>query len=111
MITAGADATTADIESSTNRNYVTDVQAGVISNTSGINTGDETTSSIKSKLGIIILSGSNTGDQDLSSYATNTSLSLKENASNKSSAAELVGAAPSDIHSNRAGGMRTGVHR
>jgi len=65
LITAGADATTADITPSTNRNYVTDVQAGVISNTSGINTGDETTSSIKSKLGITTLSGSNTGDQVL----------------------------------------------
>jgi hypothetical protein len=63
LITAGADATTADIEPSTNRNYITDVQAGVISNTSGINTGDETTSSIKSKLDITTLSGSNTGDQ------------------------------------------------
>ena len=63
LITAGADATTADITPSTDRNYVTDVQAGVISNTSGVNTGDETTSSIKSKLGITTLSGSNTGDQ------------------------------------------------
>ena len=63
LITAGSDATTADIAPSTDRNYVTDVQAGVISNTSGINTGDETTSSIKSKLGITTLSGSNTGDQ------------------------------------------------
>lgn len=63
LITAGADATTADITPSTDRNYVTDVQSGVISNTSGINTGDETTSSIKSKLGITTLSGSNTGDQ------------------------------------------------
>ena len=63
LITAGSDATTADITPSTDRNYVTDVQSGVISNTSGINTGDETTSSIKSKLGITTLSGSNTGDQ------------------------------------------------
>jgi hypothetical protein len=42
LVTAGADATTADIAPSTNRNYVTDVQAGVISNTSGTNTGDQT---------------------------------------------------------------------
>jgi hypothetical protein len=63
LITAGADATTADIAPSTDRNYVTDVQSGVISNTSGTNSGDETSSSIKSKLGITILSGSNTGDQ------------------------------------------------
>jgi uncharacterized protein (TIGR02145 family) len=63
LITAGSDATTADITPSTDRNYVTDVQSGVISNTSGINTGDETISSIQSKLGITMLSGSNTGDQ------------------------------------------------
>ena len=63
LITAGGDATTADIAPSTDRNYVTDVKADVLSNTSGTNTGDETTSSIKSKLGITTLSGSNTGDQ------------------------------------------------
>ena len=33
---------------------------------SGVNTGDETESTIKTKLGITTLSGSNTGDQDLS---------------------------------------------
>ena len=65
LITAGADATTADIAPSSDRNYVTDVQSGVISNTSGINTGDETTATIKSKLGISILSGFNTGDQTI----------------------------------------------
>ncbi len=42
FVTAGSDATTADIAPSTNRNYVTDTQAGVISNTSGVNTGDQT---------------------------------------------------------------------
>ena len=66
LITAGADATTADIAPSTDRNYVTDAQkAGVLSNTSGINTGDETTATIKTKLGITTLSGSNTGDQTI----------------------------------------------
>jgi hypothetical protein len=39
-----ANATTANISPSTNRNYVTDVQAGVLSNTSGTNTGDQTIS-------------------------------------------------------------------
>jgi hypothetical protein len=63
LVTAGADATTADIAAIANKNYVTDVQVGVISNTSGINTGDETSISIKSKLGITSLSGTNTGDQ------------------------------------------------
>ncbi len=42
LVTSGADATTADIAPSNNRNYVTDAQAGVLSNTSGINTGDQT---------------------------------------------------------------------
>jgi hypothetical protein len=66
LITAGADATTADIAPSADRNYVTDAQiAGVLSNTSGINTGDETTATIKTKLGITTLSGSNTGDQTI----------------------------------------------
>ena len=97
LVTSGADATTADIAPSMNRNYLTDVQSGVISNTSGINTGDETTNTIRTKLGITTLSGSNTGDQDLSSYATNTALALKENTSNKSTATDLGGASPSDI--------------
>jgi hypothetical protein len=59
------DATTANIAPSINRNYVTDVQSGVLSNTSGINTGDETISTIKSKLSITTLSGVNTGDQTI----------------------------------------------
>lgn len=65
LVTAGADATTADIAPSTNRNYVTDAQAGVLSNTSGTNTGDETATTIRTKLGITTLSGSNTGDQTI----------------------------------------------
>jgi hypothetical protein len=42
LVTAGADATTADIADSTNRRYVTDAQQTVIANTSGTNTGDQT---------------------------------------------------------------------
>lgn len=42
LITAGADATTADIADSTNKRYVTDAQLVVIGNTSGTNTGDQT---------------------------------------------------------------------
>jgi len=41
LVTAGADATTADIAASTDKNYVTDAQAVVIGNTSGANTGDQ----------------------------------------------------------------------
>lgn len=66
LVTGGLDATTADIADSTNKRYVTDAQLVVVGNTSGTNTGDETTSTIKTKLGITTLSGSNTGDQDLS---------------------------------------------
>jgi hypothetical protein len=42
LVTSGADATTADIAASTDKNYVTDAQAIVIGNTSGTNTGDQT---------------------------------------------------------------------
>jgi len=45
LVTAGADATTADIADSTNKRYVTDAQATVIGNTSGSNTGDNATNS------------------------------------------------------------------
>ena len=51
LVTAGADATTADIADSSNKRYVTDANLTVIGNTSGTNTGDETQSSILSKLG------------------------------------------------------------
>lgn len=42
LVTAGADATTADIADSANKRYVTDAQLTVIGNTSGTNTGDQT---------------------------------------------------------------------
>lgn len=41
LVTAGADATTADIADSTNKRYVTDANLTVINNTSGVNTGDQ----------------------------------------------------------------------
>jgi hypothetical protein len=42
LVTAGADATTADIADSSNKRYVTDAQLTVLGNTSGTNTGDQT---------------------------------------------------------------------
>lgn len=42
LVTSGADATTADIADSTDKRYVTDAQRTVIGNTSGTNTGDQT---------------------------------------------------------------------
>lgn len=44
LVTAGADATTADIADSTNKRYVSDAQLVVIGNTSGTNTGDQSVS-------------------------------------------------------------------
>jgi hypothetical protein len=89
LVTAGADATTLDISPSVNRNYVTDIQSGVLSNTSGVNSGDETTGTIKSKLGITTLSGTNTGDQDISLFATITNLALKANTVDMTTSLEL----------------------
>ena len=43
LVTAGADATTADITDSIDKRYVTDAQLTVIGNTSGTNTGDNAT--------------------------------------------------------------------
>lgn len=43
LVTAGADATTADVSDSLNRRYVSDAQLTVIQNTSGTNTGDNAT--------------------------------------------------------------------
>jgi len=51
LITSGADATTADIADSSNRRYITDAQQTVLNNTSNTNSGDETTATIKTKLG------------------------------------------------------------
>src|SRR5690606_25744400 len=41
LVTAGADATTADIAESPDKRYVTDAQLAVINNTSNTNTGDQ----------------------------------------------------------------------
>jgi len=59
LVTAGVDATTADIADSLNKRYVTDAQFTVIGNTSNTNTGDETNATIKTKLGVV--SASNEG--------------------------------------------------
>lgn len=54
LVTSGADATTADINDSSNRRYVTDAQQTVIGNTSGTNTGDNATNSQYSGLAALI---------------------------------------------------------
>ena len=50
LVTAGTDATTADIADSSNKRYVTDAQLVVIGNTSGTNTGDNAVNSLYSGL-------------------------------------------------------------
>jgi len=67
-ITTKADALGSD------ENYVTDAQLVIIGNTSGTNTGDETATTIKTKLSITTLTGSNTGDQTLPVKATGAEL-------------------------------------
>ena len=54
LVTSGTDATTADINDSSNRRYVTDAQLTVIGNTSGTNTGDNATNSQYSGLAALI---------------------------------------------------------
>ena len=48
LVTSGTDATTADIVDSLNKRYVTDAEKVVIGNTSGTNSGNETTATIGS---------------------------------------------------------------
>ena len=57
----------------TGKSLIADTDVTRLANTSGANTGDETASGIRTKLGITTISGSNTGDQDLTSFATTTS--------------------------------------
>jgi hypothetical protein len=59
LITAGTDATTADIGPSTNKNYVTDAELTVIANTTGINTGDNAVNTLYSGL---VSNATHTGD-------------------------------------------------
>ena len=56
------------VDKVTGSRLITSAESTVLGNTSGTNTGDETVTTIKTKLGITTLSGSNTGDQDLSGY-------------------------------------------
>ena len=56
------------VDKVTGSRLITSAESTILGNTSGTNTGDETVTTIKTKLGISTLSGSNTGDQDLSGY-------------------------------------------
>jgi len=48
LVTSGSNATTADIAASANKNYITDAQVTVLSNISGINSGDQVLPTLES---------------------------------------------------------------
>lgn len=72
LVTAGADATTADIADSTNKRYVTDANLTVIQNTSGTNTGDNATNSQYSGLAASKEDVSNKSTSVTTDQASNT---------------------------------------
>jgi hypothetical protein len=79
--------------------------ADITGTNSGINTGDETLATIKTKLGIATLSGSNTGDQTLASLGI-------PNVNNTSDAAKPVSTAQQaalDLKANIANPSFTGI--
>ena len=77
LVTAGADASTADISDSTDKRYVTDAQRTVIQNTSGTNTGDQDLSALATKAAIQIGSYNSVVDAGSSdSYAGSLSPSI-----------------------------------
>lgn len=101
LVTAGVDATTADIADSTDKRYVTDVQKTVIQNTSGTNTGDQDLSGLvpntrtvnghplssnvtvtKSDVGLGNADNTSDANKPIST-AAQTALNLKEDKSNK----------------------------
>ena len=72
LVTAGSAATTADIDASTNRNYVTDAEATVIGNTSGTNTGDQDLSGYLLKSGGTMTGNITMGANNISGTGTIT---------------------------------------
>lgn len=61
---------TANLLDSTDKRFMTDAQETKLDAITGTNTGDETVTTIKTKLGITTLSGSNTGDETVSTIKT-----------------------------------------
>ncbi len=78
LITAGADATTADIADSADKRYVTDAELVVLGNTSGVNTGDQNLSAYALKA------------DPLSQFGATTSLQLKGVISDETGSGALV---------------------
>jgi hypothetical protein len=75
LVTAGADATTADITPVADKRYVTDAQLAVINQTSGTNTGDQTLNLTGSTLTISGTNGNSvTGIGDITGVAAGAGL-------------------------------------
>lgn len=77
--TARAEADNLKVDKVTGKSLIADSEITRLATTltgtaSGTNTGDETQTTIKAKLGITTLSGSNTGDQDLSGLVPKTDI-------------------------------------
>jgi len=71
LVTAGTDATTADIASSTDKRYVTDAQLVIMGNTSGKNTGDQEASTvIVTPTGTLVSTNVQTALEELSGRIT-----------------------------------------
>jgi len=71
VIPVNGDYTTAQVTESTDKNYVTDAESTVITNTSGTNTGDETTLSIQTKRPLKTVNGNSLegiGDVPISGF-------------------------------------------
>jgi len=71
VLSQSGDYTTAQVTESTDKNYVTDAESAVIGNTSGTNSGDETTLSIQTKRPLKTVNGNSlegTGDVAISGF-------------------------------------------
>lgn len=105
LVTAGADATTADIADSSNKRYVTDAQLTVIGNTSGTNTGDQTLASLgvtSSAAELNILDGATLTTTELN-YVDGVTSAIQTQLDAKAADADVV----HDTGSETIGGVKT----
>jgi hypothetical protein len=91
-ITNRSNALNSKVDKITGKSLISDTEITKLASITGTNTGDETSTSIKSKLGITTLSGSNTGDQDISGITVNAAAIGALSSLNTSTKANLVSA-------------------